>query len=525
MRGRASWWLVLVSLGVGCSKSVSGPGVERSKNPTEDTPACQHACGENTPADPPDNPSADTRTGDPVEYLGTAEDRFRGFVEPVEVAPFGEDRVAFCTGVQGLAIYHAKDSCCLSLEATIRPAPTRDFPRCQHFAFDGKHVFIANRGDELLPEAFITTVDVTNLKSAQTIDTYFGDGATSFEGLALGDQVLYGAQHEKGLGIFQIEANGALKLVRTVTEGIENAWQPVVSADKKILYLADAQGGLVIFSLEDPLAPQFLKKVPTLGTLKDLALSGNHVYGASGSSGMEIFDVTNPEEASRVRHLDTPGSALGIAANDRFVVLSDWNDVRIYRRTDPSAPTLIGHQKAYDRGAPTPLGRILDVALKDDTIFMAEWSGPQSHRIIRGVDAPDLVTASSLELSRTAPSETTATTLVVENIGAKTLEIERLSIGAPFTVELTPTEIPAGGRALATVRFTPDSTDGQESILTLKSNDPDEPEHRIPVVGNQPGLRPGDEVPELTFTDLDGFTHRLRDLRGRPVLLAYFATF
>ena len=35
-------------------------------------------------------------------------------------------------------------------------------------------------------------------------------------------------------------------------------------------------------------------------------------------------------------------------------------------------------------------------------------------------------------------------------------------------------------------------------------------------------LEPGDEAPDFTLPGSDGRTYRLRDLRGRPVVIAWF---
>ena len=79
--------------------------------------------------------------------------------------------------------------------------------------------------------------------------------------------------------------------------------------------------------------------------------------------------------------------------------------------------------------------------------------------------------------------------------------------------------------AVVTIGFIPDGPDQANGTLAITSDDPDEPTTTIAVRANLPGLRTGDAVPDLVFTDLDGFTHRLSDVRGKPVLLAYFATF
>ena len=61
------------------------------------------------------------------------------------------------------------------------------------------------------------------------------------------------AQHEAGLALFQFTPAGQLTEQTSVTDGLANAWQPMEDEADERLYVADAQGGLAIYSLSDPL--------------------------------------------------------------------------------------------------------------------------------------------------------------------------------------------------------------------------------------------------------------------------------
>lgn len=465
---------------------------------------------------------------DPIKFLSVGVDSFGGFFEPVEVKTWG-DKVAMCTGVRGLTIYRAEEPCCLSHEISVIPDRSRNYPRCQHLEFVGDTVYITNHGDEILPDTFVSAVNLSDLDSVETIDTHLSDNPASFEGIAAREGVAYVAQHEAGVAVFRLEGDGALTFIRSVTTDLNNAWQPLLDPAGAFLYVADAGGALVVFDVGDPLDPQHIATLPAEGTLKDLAWLNDTVYAASGSAGVEIFDVSDPGAPVKAGRADTPGSALGVSAEGEHLIVADWNDVQLFNISNRLVPVPIGHQKAYinrrDAASPDVLGRILDATLKDGLIYMAEWAAPQVHQIVPGADAPDLMVSSTVEFPRTDPGQQEATGLAIWNRGRQPLVIESLEVDPPYSVSISGMTVSPGQRQLAEVVFDPTDPGPAMGTLTIRSNDPDEPTAEVQVRGNLQGLRPGDMVPDLTFTTLDGTVHRLSEARGHPVLLAYFATF
>ena len=106
------------------------------------------------------------------------------------------------------------------------------------------------------------------------------------------------------------------------------------------------------------------------------------------------------------------------------------------------------------------------------------------------------------------------------------MSVDRFTIKAPFSVSLSGSNPIAKDRAgLFEIVYEARDTEPAFAELQVETNDPDEPVATVAVQVKFPCLRSGDHVPDLVFTDLEGFQHRLQDQRGRPVLLAYFATF
>lgn len=511
--------LALLPCLAGCERSNSEPGVPAPSQPPGPN-GCQDACR------PP--PLSSGPATDPVEFLATGVDQFGGFFEPVEVQTW-RDKVVMCTGVRGLTIYRADEPCCLSHEVSVIPDLTRNYPRCQHFSFVGDTVYLTNHGDEILPDTFVSAVDLSDLSTPRQIETYLSPNDASFEGIATRPGVAYVAQHEAGVAVFRLEGDGKPTYIRNVDQDLTNAWQPRLDPAGAFLYVADASGSLVVFDVSEPLNPRHLTTVRAQGTLKDLAWHQDRIYAASGSTGVEVFDVQDPGRATLVGRADTEGSALGVSAEGHHLVVADWNDVHLFDISQPDEPVRLGHQQAYAtrRGevGPDPLGRVLDATIKDGLIYMAEWAGPQVHRVVDGADAPDIFVSSTVELPRTEPGAQQAVGIPVWNLGRRPLTIADVIVDAPFQASISGTEVAPGLRQVIEVTFSPQGPEQAQAVLRILSDDPDLGEAQVQLRANLPGLRAGDEVPDFGFTALDGTSHRLSEARGQPVLLAYFATF
>ena len=472
-------------------------------------------------ADAGGEPSDAAGLGDPVTFLGrpTPEDYVQ---EAVEVGPVG-DRVATCGGLGAFAMYDVETTSRIRLVRRTFPEIDRTGRnRCQHFAPVDRFVVVAHHGDETLPQPFLATIDPND---GDTVAVHSPPDAPAFEGVASYGRVLYVAAHEAGLLIFQVGSDGTLTPHGTVGD-LQNAWKPVVDPEHERLFVADAQGGVVAYDIRDPIAPRFTGRVTTQGTTKDLAVGRRYVYAASGTAGVEVIDTGAPGAMEKIGRVDTPGSALGIALEGPRLVVADWGPTFVFDISAPAQPALMGHQKAHDlTGAPNAAGRILDVFVREGRLFAAEWNGLEVHQLIIDADAPDLLAPRQLTFPRTPVGGEEALGMTLRNVGRRPLQVHRIITPSSLSVEPTQFSLDPGRQRLVTITFRPVDLRAIRATVTIISDDPDEAEMVVPVSANEPGLHAGDEVPDLEMLTLDGQTLRLSELRGQPVLLAYFATF
>lgn len=471
-----------------------------------------------------------TAAVDPVEFVGLAAAEFTQ--EAVQVGPIpargGQgERVGVCSGLGAFALYEVVPADGVRLVRRINPEVLgAGRNRCQHFTAAGPFVVVAHRGDETIEQPFLAVVDPA---TGRTIAVHSPSDAPSFEGLTYHDGWLYAAAHEAGVSIFRVQADGQITPQGDLT-GLSNAWRPLFNPSRSELYVADAQGGVAIYDAADPRRPVLKARIPTEGTVKDLAVgegsSDGYLYAASGVAGVEVIDLTVPGGPAAVARIDTPGSALGITLDGTRLVVADWGPMLIFDLATAERPVLIGHQKAYGAaGEPDPTGRVLDVFAEGGRVFAAEWAGLQMHRLVADADAPDLVLPEPLAFSRTATGTEPTAGIFVSNFGRRLLTIDRILGTSTFVAEPQRFVVPESSQRLVTVTFRPQRPREVRATLTFFSDDPDEPQAQLLVVGNRAGLQPGDEVPNLRMFALDGQEIELASLRGQPILLAYFATF
>lgn len=119
-----------------------------------------------------------------------------------------------------------------------------------------------------------------------------------------------------------------------------------VSGD--IVYFAAGTAGLQVIDISDPHAPRSLAEVlPALphDETGDVALAGSRLFVANSISGVRIYDVTNPTRPQPIGHLDGRTSRLAIENDRLWVLFSDVDSdgsraMDVYDQLD-SEPRLI----------------------------------------------------------------------------------------------------------------------------------------------------------------------------------------
>jgi len=166
----------------------------------------------------------------------------------------------------------------------------------------------------------------------------------------------------------------------------------VLSADGKVIYLADGSAGLKVVSVEDPAHPLLLASYDDpsdTGTNKGgfgrrIAISPDKqtVYMADGLAGLKVIDVSDPSSPVLRGKLDTKGFSHGItvSADNQTVYISDNGEdggtpgIRVIDISDPTNPMLISERTEQwaTQVALSPDGNKLYITDKKAGILIAD---------------------------------------------------------------------------------------------------------------------------------------------------------
>ena len=148
-----------------------------------------------------------------------------------------------------------------------------------------------------------------------------------------------------------------------------------VDVNGNYAYVASGSTGLQVVDVSNPSAPVIVGAVDTPGNANDVRVVGNTVYIADGAAGLQIVDVTNPRAPAILGALDTPGEA-----NDVFVVgtlayvADGTSGLQIISVANPRAPLLV-------RTVDTP-GTAQGVAVSGGIAVIADDSPAAGLRVV-----------------------------------------------------------------------------------------------------------------------------------------------
>ena len=101
--------------------------------------------------------------------------------------------------------------------------------------------------------------------------------------------------------------------------------------------------GLAVFDVTDPSAPVSLGELGTLSTpIGDIQIVGSLAYTTCYQAGWQVFDVSNPQQITRVGGSDTPGNAWHLKVAGAYAYVADEaTGVLVFNVSNPASPTLV----------------------------------------------------------------------------------------------------------------------------------------------------------------------------------------
>ena len=182
-----------------------------------------------------------------------------------------------------------------------------------------------------------------------------------------------------------------------------------------LAYVATGISGLQIVDISSPENPEIIGYWDdNTGNAEGVAVSGDYAYVAD--DGLYVISVTNPEHPEEVGYLDTLGYACDVTVSGDYAYVADWDSgLRVISVSDPEHPVEVGHYN-------TP-GEARDVALSEDgLIYVADGTNVGIYRFTdpAKVDDSSIPHPSSFILYPAYPNPFNSTTTIRYGLGKPT---------------------------------------------------------------------------------------------------------
>ena len=169
-----------------------------------------------------------------------------------------------------------------------------------------------------------------------------------------------------------------------------------------IAYVAGGSAGLQVVDVSDPQNPFILGTADTPGSATEIALVGTTAFVADSDAGLQVVNVAVTTAPTIIGAVDTPGLAVDIKVAGDFAYIADSGQgLRIVDVSTPTDPVL--------RGAEPLLTEASGVDLDGLTAFVANGSGglravdvsdPDNPWIVGGVKGRDLGDALRVDVAQ-----------------------------------------------------------------------------------------------------------------------------
>jgi hypothetical protein len=261
-----------------------------------------------------------------------------------------------------------------------------------------------------LKQGWVEDVAIVNQKSDQSDPS--------------GKAYAYLAGGDRGLWIIDVTNKSApedIPYLDTAEGDVFNrllGYANAVAAYGDYAYVAYKTKGVQIFQVSDPENPTALTPIGLDGETHDIAINDDrHLFVASGSNGLRIIDVEQKVTASVVGSEDTPGNAVGIFIQDHHAYIADsGSGLQIINILDLHKPTLIASRDTQGeaRGVTVYKHKISPDSPVKLYAYVADGSGgvaifdvtnPQDPRSVKNIESDEFVQDVAIQDGRLYISE------------------------------------------------------------------------------------------------------------------------
>ncbi len=354
-------------------------------------------------------------------------------------------------------------------------------------------------------------VNISNPSNPQSLGIVSGTNNLNLENLDLYDNILAVAAHEGGVKLLDISNPSSPVILATISAN--NAW--TVALSNEYLYIAD-EDKISVVDITNVNFPNMVAEVLLTNAVKGLVIENGFLYAAIGSDGVDIYNLSNPENPLFLDNYNTTTLAIRIASFSGKLAVADWDDVEILE-FDGTSLNLVGYKNTGNR--------TMAIAAKDNFVYSVEWASIQAFEF-GAIDGPDLdLNTWELNYPFVDNGESYSMTVEVLNNGAETLIItDNYTTNSEFNILNPLSSLEPGESQSVEIVYNASNANASGSYR-IYSNDPDEPEIICETNGNIDGANVGEPAPDfnLSYVGNGSGNFQLSDHLGQVVVIAFFS--
>jgi len=211
------------------------------------------------------------------------------------------------------------------------------------------------------------------------------------EDVAVEGKFAYVAAGAEGLQIVGVQNPESPVMLNTVQLAEDDYAMRVVLSECHA-YVAAGNNGSVVRIVETcpPLSAEWVGSYDLPAEAREMAISLDHLYVATGRYGLRIADISAPLSPSLENVVYIAGCATSVALSGDFAYVADSNaGLRVVDITPPAGASIVGSVDMI--GGATDVAVAGDYAYVTSSVFgvrVVDVSTPESARIVRSVDLP-----------------------------------------------------------------------------------------------------------------------------------------
>ena len=354
-------------------------------------------------------------------------------------------------------------------------------------------------------------VNISNISNPQSLGVVSGTSNLNLENLDLYGDILAVAAHESGVKLFDISNPSSPVITATILAN--NAWTVVLS--EGYLYIAD-ENKILILNITNLNSPINVAEVLMTNAIKGLAVDNSFLYAALGSDGVDIYNLSDPENPQYLDNYNTTTLAIRIASFSGKLAVADWDDVEILE-FDGTSLNIVGYKNTGNR--------TMGISAKDNFVFSVEWASVQAFEFGQ-IDGPDLdLSTWELNYPYVENGESFSMTVDVINNGNETLITnDNYTTNSEFNIINPLSSLDPGEFQTIEIMYNASNANAS-GAYRIYTNDPDEPEIICETNGNIDGANVGEPAPDfdLSYVGNGSGNFQLSDHLGEIIVIAFFS--